>query len=151
MLPVFGCVRGSLDRNRLRRPLFRGASTYGQLELIVSYTGTPADEVIARVPNTAAREFLRQRQRPSADSASMFPSLAEDGQSVLRGLLTFEPSKRIDAASSLLSPFFRSIHCSKEYGRCTAVTLYSTDAIEELRGRRARLRSERGLRSAMSA
>ena len=101
-----GAVLGEM---LLRRPLFRGASTYGQLELIVSYTGTPADEVIARVPNTAAREFLRQRQRPSADSASMFPSLAEDGQSVLRGLLTFEPSKRIDAASSLLSPFFSSI------------------------------------------
>ena len=93
----------------LRRPLFRGANTYSQLELIVSYTGTPADEVVARVPNDKAREFLRQRQRPTADSASLFPSLDEDGQSVLRGLLTFEPSKRVDAASCLLSPFFTSI------------------------------------------
>merc|ERR1719476_555105 len=50
-----GCIFGEMLR---RKPLFPGHNTQHQLQLIISFLGTPGDEELAKIPNDKCRKFL---------------------------------------------------------------------------------------------
>ena len=103
-----GCIMGELVK---RRPMFPGSNAYRQIDLITNFTGTPSQSSIDKMRNAKAREHLMTQvpPKPHAQSSAKFPSLGDEGLSMLHGLLTFDPSSRADAATSLAHNFFKSI------------------------------------------
>ena len=103
-----GCIMGELVK---RRPMFPGSNAYRQIDLITNFTGTPSQSSIDKMRNAKAREHLMRQvpPKPHEDSHKKFPSLGDEGLSMLHGLLTFDPSDREDAATSLQHSFFKSI------------------------------------------
>ena len=106
-----GCIMGELVK---RRPLFPGRNVYHQIDLITNFCGTPTQSTIDQMRNQKAREHLMRQvpPKPHEDSASKFPSLGEEGLSMLHGLLSFDPRARSSAATSLQHSFFKEIRQS---------------------------------------
>jgi serine/threonine protein kinase len=103
-----GCIMGELVK---RRPMFPGRNVYHQIDLITNFTGTPSQRTIDHMRNEKARQHLAQQipPKPHAQSSSKFPSLADEGLSMLHGMLAFDPRDRADAATSCKHSFFKGI------------------------------------------
>ncbi len=106
-----GCIMGELVK---RRPLFPGRNVYNQMDLITSFCGTPSQSTIVKMRNQRARDHLMRQVPPKkpVDCSSMFPSLGDEGLSMLHGLLTFDPNDRATAATSCQHVFFQEIRQS---------------------------------------
>lgn len=106
-----GCIMGEMVK---RRPLFPGRNVYNQMDLITGFCGTPAQSTIDKMRNQKAREHLMRQvpPKPPEDSSSKFPSLGDEGLSMLHGLLMFDPNERATAATSCQHVFFQEIRQS---------------------------------------
>ena len=103
-----GCIMAELI---LRRPLFPGRDFLHQLQLIVSILGTPEPDDMASIKSDRARRYMASlpRQDP-VDFARLFPGASDDALDLLRGLLTFNPDKRLTVEEALQHPFMADIH-----------------------------------------
>lgn len=101
-----GCIFAEMI---LRRPLLPGSDERNQLWRITQFTGTPSPDVIARLRNPHAQQYLRSVQpMPPADIHKLFPKHADpQALQLIRAMLDFDPNKRISAHDALMSDYFK--------------------------------------------
>lgn len=104
-----GCILGELLRHT---PLFPARSELELMHMIAQLLGSPTPESwpgLAALP--LAREVRWPRQ-PVSGLRAAFPGLSESGLDLLRGLLAYDPSRRLTARQALEHHFFRVRRCS---------------------------------------
>lgn len=107
-----GCIFGEL---MLGKPMFPGTSTMNQIDKILEVTGMPSDDDIAAIKSPFAPTMLdslaSQPNRRRRDLKELFPRTSPEALDLLKGLLQFNPNKRMTAQQALEHPY--------EPGRCT--------------------------------
>ena len=101
---AIGCVMGEL---MLRVPLFEGHSDIDQLGKIFGILGTPTD---AQWPDMRALpDFVEYVPCAPPPLRAKFPSASDDALSLLAGLLTYDPNKRLTATQARAHVYFTSL------------------------------------------
>lgn len=101
-----GCIFAEM---LLRKPLLAGTDEFDQLRRITEFTGTPSLDVISRLRNPKAQQYLKSiRPRPGIDIHSIFPR-DSDPQSLelIKAMLEFDPRKRLSAHDALMRDYFK--------------------------------------------
>ncbi len=101
-----GCIFAEM---MLRRPVLPGKSAVQQLALIVELIGNPTREELDSIPNPRARAFLKGLAPVVPRWDSVFAACDPEAVDLLRGLLTFDPARRLTAEQALAHPFFRTL------------------------------------------
>ena len=111
-----GCIVGELVNGK---PIFPGTSTLNQLDRILELTGRPSKDDIESIQSSLAPTMLDSL--PSVRTRSFhafFPSASDSVLSLLRGLLQFNPNKRLSAEEALAHPFLSQFHNSEDEPVC---------------------------------
>ena len=97
-----GCIFAELIRCR---PLFHGASPYGQITEIFRILGTPREDTWEGV--TSLREFPSNHEfYPGTPLNQVFHGLSSNALDLLQQMLCLNPNKRISAKAALNHPYF---------------------------------------------
>jgi mitogen-activated protein kinase 15 len=103
-----GCILGELLGGQ---PMFPGKSTMNQLEKIIEITGRPSKADMAAIRSKYTSTMLDSLNiKPQKPLSAVFPNASAEALDLLRGLLQFNPEKRIDAATSLKHPYLAQFH-----------------------------------------
>ncbi|OHT17447.1 CMGC family protein kinase [Tritrichomonas foetus] len=104
-----GCILAELIN---RKPLFPGASTMKQLQLIVETIGSPTEEDLEECTNYKAREFMNSiPYKEPVDFMSLFPPGSDPVEvDMVARLLKWDPRKRLDVEEALDHPFVHDLH-----------------------------------------
>ena len=103
-----GCIIAELIG---RMPLFPGADSMKQLELLCRFAGKPSDEFIARSRKSSCRQYmseLSKHQRPT-DVRTLYPGANPLALDLIQRLLEFDPENRISAEGALRHPYIDRI------------------------------------------
>lgn len=103
-----GCILGELLSGK---PIFPGTSTMNQLEKVLGLTGRPCREDIESVKSPFAATMLGSLP-PSKPQLleEVFPNASGEALDLLKGLLQFNPEKRLTAATALKHPYLAMFH-----------------------------------------
>jgi len=109
-----GCVFGECF---LRRPLLPGVNFVNQLEQMNDFVGTPLETDLWFVLRPEGLNFMMNvlPKKEAVDLKQKFPTASDQALSLLTGLLTFDPRKRLDANHALDHPFFESVRDVSDY------------------------------------
>ncbi|XP_061677168.1 mitogen-activated protein kinase 15 isoform X2 [Syngnathoides biaculeatus] len=104
-----GCILGEM---LLGEALFPGTSTINQLEQIMSAIPHPcAEDVLAVKSEIGSSVVQRMLRRPPAPFEDLLPSsVPPDALDLLKGLLVFNPDKRLTAEKALQHPYVARFH-----------------------------------------
>uniref|UniRef100_A0A671UEZ5 Mitogen-activated protein kinase 15 n=1 Tax=Sparus aurata TaxID=8175 RepID=A0A671UEZ5_SPAAU len=104
-----GCILGEM---LLGKALFPGTSTINQIEKIMSAIPHPSPEDILAIKSeygsSVIQRMLLKPQVPFEDLLQ--PSVPPDALDLLRGLLVFNPDKRLTAEQALQHPYVARFH-----------------------------------------
>ncbi|KAM6903468.1 mitogen-activated protein kinase 15 isoform 1-T2 [Lycodopsis pacificus] len=104
-----GCILGEM---LLGKALFPGTSTINQIEKIMSAIPHPSPEDILAIKSeygsSVIQKMLLKPQVPLEDLLQ--PSVSPDALDLLRGLLVFNPDKRLTAEQALQHPYVARFH-----------------------------------------
>ncbi|XP_047460168.1 mitogen-activated protein kinase 15 isoform X2 [Mugil cephalus] len=104
-----GCILGEM---LLGKALFPGTSTINQIEKIMSAIPHPTPEDILAIKSeygsSVIQRMLLKPQVPLEDLLQ--PSVPPDALDLLRGLLVFNPDKRLTAEQALKHPYVARFH-----------------------------------------
>ena len=107
-----GCMMGELLNHR---PLLPGNTEMEQLQLIFKLLGAPNEKIW---PGYALlgrdNSLIGQSQYLYNNLCAEFPNLSEHGTNLLKGLLCYDPAKRITAQQALNHPFFNEAPFPKQ-------------------------------------
>lgn len=101
-----GCIFAEM---LLRRPLLPGDDAIDQLRRITEFTGTPSLDVISRLRNPKAQQYLKSvKPKPAADVNAIFVSGTDpEALHLIKRMLEFDPEKRISAYDALMTSYFK--------------------------------------------
>jgi protein kinase len=88
------------------RPLFPGASEVDQLYKLCAVLGSPPLDSWTEGARLAAAMRFAFPACPPTPLGLLLPGAGEDALSLMKGLLAWEPGKRLTAAAALQHPFF---------------------------------------------
>uniref|UniRef100_H3CUV4 Mitogen-activated protein kinase 15 n=1 Tax=Tetraodon nigroviridis TaxID=99883 RepID=H3CUV4_TETNG len=125
-----GCILGEM---LLGKALFPGTSTINQIEKIMSAIPHPSPEDILAIRSeygsSVIQRMLLKPQVPLQDLLQ--PSVPPDALDLLRGLLVFNPDKRLTAEQALRHPYVARFHSpAKEPALDHDVVLPVDDAVQ---------------------
>uniref|UniRef100_A0A0G4I2Q6 Mitogen-activated protein kinase n=1 Tax=Chromera velia CCMP2878 TaxID=1169474 RepID=A0A0G4I2Q6_9ALVE len=130
---VFAELLGMIEEHKHghhdRQPLFPGTSCFPlspqssttadgvhaeddkeQLNMIFSLLGTPKEGETGHLDKNESLIYVSMFEKREAQSLnSRFPATSPEGLDLLQKMLTFAPSKRINAGEALLHPFFSNV------------------------------------------
>uniref|UniRef100_A0A0G4HWD3 Protein kinase domain-containing protein n=1 Tax=Chromera velia CCMP2878 TaxID=1169474 RepID=A0A0G4HWD3_9ALVE len=95
---------------------FRGKSTKGQVEEIITKLGKPSEEEIAEIPHPAVRKLIRSIPTTTLMSPQSigraFPIATQSADlcDLLFGLLRFSPKRRFSVEEAISHRFFGQLH-----------------------------------------
>lgn len=121
-----GCILGEL---LCGKPMFPGTSTMNQLQRIITVTGEPKPEDVDAIQSAFAASMLESIPETEQKSLNdLFPQAKPEALDLMKKLLQFNPSKRIDADEALKHPFVSLFHNPADEPVCTTpITLYFND------------------------
>lgn len=121
-----GCILGEL---LCGKPMFPGTSTMNQLQRIITVTGEPKPEDIEAIQSAFASSMLESIPETEQKSLNdLFPQAKPEALDLMKKLLQFNPSKRIDADEALKHPFVSLFHNPADEPTCNnPITLYFND------------------------
>ncbi|EIE19555.1 cyclin dependent kinase [Coccomyxa subellipsoidea C-169] len=99
-----GCIFSELLTGQ---PLFESDCEIQQLMCIFQVLGTPTEEVWKGV--TKLQDWHTFPQWKPRDLARAYPDLGSDSVDLLRGMLQYQPARRISAKEALKHPFFAEL------------------------------------------
>lgn len=98
-----------------RRPLFPGHNTQHQLQLIISFLGSPRMEELNKIPNDKCQNFI-QSQPFSVGKA--FEEVFRDSMPIainfLQNMLQFDPDKRCTVPEALQHGYLAQLYCPED-------------------------------------
>ncbi|XP_065213655.1 cyclin-dependent kinase 6 [Planococcus citri] len=98
-----GCIIAEMY---LKKPLFPGSSEVDQLDRIFQIVGTPSNE---NWPENVSLERSEFQNWPTVCLRSLIQRLCVTGSELITSMLSFNPSKRINARDSLVHPYFDDV------------------------------------------
>ncbi|KAL0483686.1 extracellular signal-regulated kinase [Acrasis kona] len=121
-----GCILGEL---LCGKPMFPGTSTMNQLQRIITVTGEPKPEDVDAIQSAFAASMLESIPETQQKSLNdLFPQAKPEALDLMKKLLQFNPSKRIDADEALKHPFVSLFHNPADEPTCNQpITLYFND------------------------
>ncbi|XP_053189815.1 mitogen-activated protein kinase 15 [Scomber japonicus] len=104
-----GCILGEM---LLGKALFPGTSTINQIEKIMSAIPHPSpDDILAIKSEYGSSVIQRMLLKPQVPLDDLLqPSVPHDALDLLRGLLVFNPDKRLTAEQALQHPYVARFH-----------------------------------------
>jgi len=103
-----GCIFGEM---LLGKQVFPGDSNTNQLERIIELTGRPTQEDIAAMGSSLAAKTLEAiNPKKFKTFSEVFPNASPEAIDLLKGLLHFNPNKRLTAAQALEHPYLYDFH-----------------------------------------
>lgn len=91
----------------LRKPLFRGKDYADQLIKIIGVLGYPSEEDFKCITDDSAKQFVKNlRKYERVEWNVLIPDITTDEISLLDGMLSFDPSKRMTIDEILENPVF---------------------------------------------
>jgi len=98
-----------------RKPLFPGHNTQHQLQLIISFSGTPGADELKQIPNGKCRRFI-DALPPTTGTAlkELFPDASEVAIMLVDVMLQFDPAKRITAVAALAHKYLEDLACPED-------------------------------------
>merc|ERR1711972_670566 len=98
-----------------RKPFFPGPNTQHQLQLIISFLGTPRVEELRKIPNDKCRKFIESlpnsRGKPFED---VFREASPTAIDFLHRTLQFDPDKRATVAQALQHAYLAQLYCPED-------------------------------------
>lgn len=105
-----GCILAELI---MRRPIFPGRDYINQLNLIMNVLGTPNEEVLSRIDNKAARDYVEQQPKQiPKDLRQAFPEFKQIDErclDLMKRCLDMDAQKRPTAEECMRHPYFEGI------------------------------------------
>lgn len=92
------------------QPLFPGENEIDQLDKIHKILGSPSPQILKRIKNL--NEFPEFIKRNAVDFYKMLPNLSNDGLTVLKKMLSYNPDTRINATRLYEHNYFDSLRRS---------------------------------------
>jgi mitogen-activated protein kinase 15 len=103
-----GCILGEL---LCGKPLFPGTSTLNQLNKVLEITGKPSKEDIISIQSDLATTMLESIPSIKTKNwSNIFPSASPVEIDLLKGLLCFNPNKRISVEQALAHEYVADFH-----------------------------------------
>ncbi|GBF94202.1 cell division cycle 2 [Raphidocelis subcapitata] len=99
-----GCVLGELLKHE---PLFPAQGERECLDMQCRLLGTPSPRIWPGMVDLPGALDARLHQQPYNNLRRAFPGIGEAGLSLLNGLLTYDPARRLTARGALAHPYFR--------------------------------------------
>lgn len=104
-----GCIVGEMHH---RRPLYPGANTQHQLDLIIDLLGSPEAEELMKIPNEKCRKFIRSLpQSPGRAFATVFTDMSPECIDFLAQTLRWDPEARTTMYEAIQHPYLDKLHC----------------------------------------
>ncbi|KAJ3486131.1 hypothetical protein NLI96_g4470 [Meripilus lineatus] len=103
-----GCILAELLAGK---PIFKGRDYVDQLNQILHYLGTPAEDTLRRVGSPRAQDYIRSLPiKPRVPFQTLFPRANPLAIDLLSQLLHFDPAKRITCEQALNHPYLAVWH-----------------------------------------
>eukprot|EP00416_Gambierdiscus_australes_P028012 CAMPEP_0171066238 /NCGR_PEP_ID=MMETSP0766_2-20121228/7303_1 /TAXON_ID=439317 /ORGANISM="Gambierdiscus australes, Strain CAWD 149" /LENGTH=403 /DNA_ID=CAMNT_0011522395 /DNA_START=72 /DNA_END=1283 /DNA_ORIENTATION=+ len=98
-----------------RKPLFPGHNTQHQLQLIITFLGTPRSEELRKIPNDKCRKFIESLP-PSTGRPfeEVFREALPAAVNFLHKTLQFDPDKRSTVAEALQHSYLAQLYCPED-------------------------------------
>eukprot|EP00929_Paragymnodinium_shiwhaense_P012843 TRINITY_DN120731_c0_g1_i1.p1 TRINITY_DN120731_c0_g1~~TRINITY_DN120731_c0_g1_i1.p1 ORF type:complete len:405 (+),score=96.07 TRINITY_DN120731_c0_g1_i1:98-1312(+) len=107
-----GCIFAEM---LARKPLFPGRNTQHQLQLIITFLGTPRSEELCRIPNNKCRQFIEGLPLSVAvPFEDVFKEASGDAIDFLHRTLQFDPSKRVTVSQALRHSYCADLYCPED-------------------------------------
>jgi serine/threonine protein kinase len=99
-----GCIVAELIG---RMPLFPGANSMKQLELLCRFSGKPHEDFISKSRKSSCRQYMSElpKSMTPTDVRSLYPGANPLALDLIQRLLEFEPENRISAEEALRHPY----------------------------------------------
>jgi mitogen-activated protein kinase 15 len=111
-----GCIMAEL---LLEQVLFDGKSSLNQMELIIELLGRPTERDIKAMKISQLDKILPTLKTKKVKSfTQMFRHLPPEATDLLRGMLNYNPSKRLSVEEILKHPYFEKLHNPAEEISC---------------------------------
>lgn len=96
------------------RTLLPGKDYVAQLAMVVDLLGTPSDEDVECLSESARRFVKNQPKKPHRDLSTLFPKASPEAVDLLTKLLQFHPSRRPTTAECIAHPFLAKFRDAAE-------------------------------------
>jgi len=98
-----------------RKPFFPGHNTQHQLQLIISFLGTPRVEELRKIPNDKCRKFIESLPNSSGKPfEDVFREASPTAIDFLHRTLQFDPDKRATVAQALQHAYLAQLYCPED-------------------------------------
>jgi len=98
-----------------RKPLFPGHNTQHQLQLIITYLGTPRGEELRKIPNIKCRKFIESLATSQGTPLEeVFQPASGDAIDFLRKTLRFDPESRPEVYEALEHAYLAQLYCPED-------------------------------------
>lgn len=104
-----------------RRPLFQGASSPAQLDLILRLIGTPTDDDLSAMGRHAKAQIKSMAKQSKKDLSTVFPGVNPKALDLLEKMLIFNPDKRITVDEALGHEYLSELHKKASEPTCDSV------------------------------
>merc|ERR1719277_1796498 len=98
-----------------RKPFFPGHNTQHQLQLIISFLGTPLGDELKNIPNDKCRKFIESLPNSSGKPfEEVFRGAPATALDFLLHTLQFDPDERATVANALQHGYLAQLHCPED-------------------------------------
>jgi mitogen-activated protein kinase 1/3 len=98
-----------------RKPFFPGHNTQHQVQLIISFLGTPRVEELRKSPNEKCRKFIESLPNSSGKAfEDVFRDASPTAIDFLHRTLQFDPDKRATVTQALQHAYLEQLHCPED-------------------------------------
>lgn len=98
-----------------RKPFFPGQATQHQLQLIISFVGSPRSEELRKIPNGKCRKFIESLPHSAGKSYDdIFKDVSPLATDFLQRTLQFDPDKRTTVPQALQRPYLAQLYCPED-------------------------------------
>jgi mitogen-activated protein kinase 7 len=125
-----GCILAELLGGR---PFFKGRDYVDQLNQILHYLGTPAEETLSRIGSPRAQEYVRNLPfMPKIPFQRLFPQANPDALDLLDRMLAFDPSKRISVEEALEHRYLHIWHDASDEPSCPTTFDFHFEVVDDV-------------------
>jgi len=125
-----GCILAELLGGR---PFFKGRDYVDQLNQILHYLGTPAEETLCRIGSPRAQEYVRNLPfMPKVSFQRLFPNANPDALDLLDRMLAFDPSQRVSVNEALEHRYLQIWHDASDEPSCPETFDFHFEVVDDV-------------------